>query len=95
MAKEEKTLEQLRDMINSVIRNSVKLDDVTAGMPVMHEPDAQGANWNIGDWTGPAALIEKAKEELAPKLREFRTRFTAIRESEEDSGDGEDDWPSR
>jgi hypothetical protein len=68
-----RTPEQIRDLIERVIRKDSFFDSVQTGALHLHEPDAQGCNWSIDDFSGPPEIVRECTEAISPLLHELRS----------------------
>jgi hypothetical protein len=72
-----KTLEQLREMIEAEVRKYPDYVEVTPSRPYIHEPDEDGCNWDLTNWNGPAELVVLCKATITPAVRQMRAAYLA------------------
>lgn len=77
MLKEVKTLAELRALIESEVRKNPGFNDVVPLSAYWHERDADGCNWNVSHWSGPAHVVTAASNTIRPRATELRLKYDA------------------
>lgn len=77
MAKEVKSLDELRDMVEALVRKNPEYAEVRPLSAYWHERDKDGCNWNVSHWRGPDVLVSAAANAIGADAQKLRLTYDA------------------